>query len=81
MSDAVTGPQAPLNKNTPITIGLVILIFGVSAGAIFKAGQVLTEIDYLKIGIGEMRGDLSDVKRTLQRIDRYQRSDERGNER
>lgn len=80
MTDATATPQSPINKNTPITLGLVILVLTVSAGAIFKAGQVLTEIDYLKVGISEMRGDISDVKRTIQRIERNQRGYERGDQ-
>lgn len=81
MSEAAAGrPQAPINNNTPVTIGLVVLILTVSAGAIFKAGQVLTEIDYLKVGIVEMRSDLSEVKRAVQRIDRKERSPERGDQ-
>jgi hypothetical protein len=68
----------PIDKNTPITLGLVILVLGVSFTAIFKAGQVLTEIDYLKAGIIEIKADVADMKRTVNSIDRQQRSSSTG---
>lgn len=57
-------PAAPLTigKNTPITLGLVMLVLSVSATAIFKAGQVLTEFDYLKSSIVDVRVDLGELK-------------------
>lgn len=64
--------QDPLSKNTPITLGLVALVISVSAGAIFKAGQVLTEFDYVKAGLVDIRSDVSDIKRTIQAINRRQ---------
>lgn len=66
-------PEAPevpmIGKNTPVTLGLVCLILGVSATAIFKAGQVLTEFDYLKTSIIDVRSDIGELKRTIQRLD------------
>lgn len=59
-----------IGKNTPITLGLVILVLSVSATAIFKAGQVLTEFDYLKTSISDVRLDIGELKRTIQRLDR-----------
>lgn len=67
--------QEPLNKNTPITLGLVFLVLSVSAGAIFKAGQVLTEFDYVKAGLTDMRSDIVDIKRVINNLDRRQRGE------
>lgn len=67
--------QEPISKSTPVTIGLVALVLSVSAGAIFKAGQVLTEFDYVKAGLIEMRSDLVDMKRVINQIDRRQRGE------
>jgi len=67
--------QEPISKSTPVTIGLVILVLTVSAGAIFKAGQVLTEFDYVKAGLSDIRADVLEIKRTIQRVDRYQRGE------
>lgn len=64
---------AVINKETPVTIGLVILVVGVSFGAIFKAGQVLTEMDYIKVGIADLRSEVAEMKRVLYRIDRQPR--------
>lgn len=69
---AMTPPA--IDKNTPITLGLVILVLGVSATAIFKAGQVLTELDYMKAGIVEIKADMAEVKRTVNNLDRQQRN-------
>lgn len=74
MSEITQVPE-PISKNTPVTIGLVILVLTVSAGAIFKAGQVLTEFDYVKAGLIEIRSDVLDIKRAIQRVDRYQRGE------
>jgi hypothetical protein len=59
-----------ISPNTGVTIGMAVLVLGVSSTAIFKAGQVLTEIDYLKTYIAELRTDVADMKRTLYRIER-----------
>ena len=59
-----------IGKNTPITLGLVLLVVSVSSAAIFKAGQVLTEFDYLKTSIVDVRSDIGELKRTIQRLDR-----------
>jgi hypothetical protein len=66
-----------ISPATPITIGLVVLVLTVSGGAIFKAGQVLTELDYFKTGmfdvktdIKELRADVAEMKRVLYRLDR-----------
>lgn len=67
--------QPVITKNTPVTIGLVFLVVSVSAGAIFKAGQVLTEFEYLKSGFTEIRTDLIDIKRAVQRIDTQKRGE------
>jgi len=70
MSDMANGNGRSISPNTGITIGLMVLILTVSGTAIFKAGQVLTEIDYLKAYISEVRLDVGEMKRVLQRIDR-----------
>lgn len=77
MTDERVGSQMqqPISKNTPITIGLVILVLSASAGAIFKAGQVLTEFDYVKAGLVDIRADVSSIKSTIQRMDRNQRGE------
>lgn len=67
--------QVPISKNTPITFGLVILVVGVSAGAIFKAGQVLTEFDYVKAGLIEIRSDILEIKRSISRVEHPQRGE------
>lgn len=64
-----------ITANTGVTLGLVIAILTVSGGAIWKAAQVLTEFDYVKAGLVELRSDVSDIKRIIQRIDREQRSE------
>jgi hypothetical protein len=63
-----------IDKNTPITLGLVILVVGVSATAIFKAAQVLTEFDYMKASIVEIKTDVADMKRAVNSLDRQQRN-------
>lgn len=70
-----------IDKNTPITLGLVILVLGVSATAIFKAGQVLTEFDYVKTSTVETKtsivrieGDIAELKRGLNDLNRQQRN-------
>lgn len=64
-----------ITANTRVTIGLVFTILAVSGGAIWKAAQVLTEFEYVKSGLVELRTDVSDIKRIIQRIDRDQRSE------
>ena len=68
MTDVPNGRS--ISSNTGMTIGLVVLIISISGTAIFKAGQVLTEIDYLKAYISEVRMDVAEMKRVLQRLDR-----------
>lgn len=68
MSDPV------ITKDTRITIGLAVLVVGVSATAIFKAAQVLTEFDYMKASIVEIKTDVADMKRTVNSLDRQQRN-------
>lgn len=70
MRDAAGGNGRQLNANTPITIGLVVTILTVSGGAIFKAAQVLTEFDYVKASLLELKTGISEMKRTLQSIER-----------
>ncbi len=65
---------APISQQTPMTIGLVILVLGVSFGAIFKAGQVLSELDYVKAAVSEIRSELRDIKYLVRQSDPGKRS-------
>ncbi len=61
-----TAGNRQINANTGVTIGLVITIFAVSGTAIFKAGEVLSDLSYIK-------ADLAEMKQIIRRLDRQQR--------
>jgi hypothetical protein len=63
-------PNNIITKQTPVTLGMLFLIIGISGGAIFKAGQVLTEFEVVKVQMGEMRQELREIKSFLVRGNR-----------
>jgi len=67
-----TAGNLQLNANTSVTMGLVVVIIGVAGTAIYKAGEVITDLSYVKGYVAELRTDVSEVKRIIQRIDRQQ---------
>jgi hypothetical protein len=67
-----TAGNRQINANTSVTIGLVVVILGVAGTAIYKAGEVITDLSYVKVYVSELRGDVAEVKRIIQRIDRQQ---------
>ena len=61
-----------INANTGVTIGLVVVILGVTITAVYKASEVITDMSYLKLYVLDLRTEMADVKRIIQRIDRQQ---------
>jgi len=61
-----------INANTGVTIGLVVAICAVTATAVYKAGEVITDLGYVKTYVAELRTDISEMKRIIQRMDRQQ---------
>lgn len=61
-----------INANTGVTIGLALAVFCATGTAIYKAGEVITDLAYLKSYVTELRSDVADMKRIIQRIDRQQ---------
>ncbi len=61
-----------INANTGVTIGLVVVILGVTVTAVYKASEVITDMSYLKLYVLDLRTEMADVKRIIQRIDRQQ---------
>lgn len=59
-----------INANTGVTVGLVLSVFAASGGAFYKAGEVMADLGHLKSYVMDLRTELADVKRTLQRIER-----------
>lgn len=63
-----------INANTGVTIGLVLAVVTASAAAIYKAGEVITDLGYVKLNVSEVRADVAEMKRIIQRLDRQQGS-------
>ncbi len=61
-----------INANTGVTIGLVIAILGVTVTAVYKASEVITDMGYIKLYVSELRTEVADMKRIIQRLDRQQ---------
>lgn len=72
MANGDSAGSRQINANTGVTIGLVVVILGVSSTAIYKAGEVITDIGYLKSNVSELRVETADIKRIIQRLDRQQ---------
>ncbi len=61
-----------LNANSTVTLGLVFVVLGVAGGAIYKAGEVITDIGYVKRDLASQGSDVAEIKRIIQRLDRQQ---------
>ena len=73
-----TAGNRQINANTGVTIGLVLTIFAVSGTAIFKAGQVLTDLDYIKSDLAEMKQIIRSLNRQQRGSNENERSAEDG---
>lgn len=69
-----TAGNRQINANTGVTIGLVVVILGVTVTAVYKASELITDMGYVKAYITELRVDVAEMKRIIQRIDRQQGS-------
>lgn len=69
-----TAGNRQINANTGVTIGLALAVFCATGTAIYKAGEVITDIGYLKSNVSELRTETADIKRIIQRLDRQQGS-------
>jgi hypothetical protein len=65
-----------LNTNSAVSLGLVVAVVGATISLAYKASEVVTDMSYLKRDIGvltlsnaEFRLEISDIKRTLYRIE------------
>lgn len=67
-----TAGNRQINANTGVTIGLVVAIFTLSGAAVYKAGEVITDLGYVKRDMSETRLDVAEMKRIIQRLDRQQ---------
>ena len=65
-----TAGNRQINANTGVTIGLALAVFIATGTAIYKAGEVVTNIDNLKSKVADLSVEIIDVRRTLQRIER-----------
>lgn len=61
-----------INANTGVTVGLALLVFGATSAAVYKAGEVITDLGYLRSYVAELRIDVAEMKRIIQRIDSHQ---------
>ena len=65
-----TAGNRQINANTGVTVGLALAVFVATGTAIYKAGEVVTNIDNLKSKVTDLSIEIIDVRRTLQRIER-----------
>lgn len=72
MNEGGTAGNRQINANTGVTIGLVIAILGVTVTAVYKASEVITDMGYVKLYVSELRTEIADMKRIVQRLDRQQ---------
>lgn len=61
-----------LNANTGVTMGLALAVFCATGTAIYKAGEVITDLGYLKTYVADLRVEVAETKRIVQRLDRQQ---------
>ena len=71
-NEGTSAGNRQINANTGVTIGLVVTILAVSSAAIYKAGEVITDLGYVKRDISELRSNTAEMKRIIERIDRKQ---------
>lgn len=69
-SNGNTAGNRQINANTGVTIGLALAVFCATGTALYKAGEVATNIDNLKSKMIDLSSEITDVRRTLQRIER-----------
>ncbi len=61
-----------INANTGVTVGLALAVFCATGTAIYKAGEVITDLGYLKAYVADLRVEVAETKRIVQRLDRQQ---------
>lgn len=71
-NEGTTAGNRQINANTGVTIGLVLAIFGVTGAAFYKAGEVISDLGYVKRDLGVLTSDVTEVKRLLQSMNRNQ---------
>ncbi len=74
LNEGGTAGNRQINANTGVTIGLVVVILGVTVTAVYKASELITDMGYVKAYVSELRTEVSEVKRELQRLNRQQSS-------
>ena len=71
-NEGTTAGNRQINANTGVTIGLVLAVVIATSAAIYKAGEVITDLGYVKTYVAELRVELAEVKRVLYLLNRNQ---------
>ena len=71
-SNGNTAGNRQINANTGVTIGLVVVVLGVTVTAVWKASEVVTDMSHLKLYVLDLRSEVAEMKRIIQRIDSKQ---------
>ncbi len=71
-NEGTTAGNRQINANTGVTVGLALAVFAATGTAIYKAGEVITDLGYLKTYVSELRTEVAETKRIVQRLERQQ---------
>ena len=67
-----TAGNRAINANTTVTIGLVVAVSVATGSAIWKASEVVSDLGYVKLYMFELRSEVAEMKRIINRMDRQQ---------